>query len=113
MYVSEKAMLALFIELLENYPVEFPTAFGDPLRDALLYISGEVDDKFFILRRDAIWNYLESGGMFRDMQNQKALAARIALSMFPDADPRDRAEDIDWMMWFFECYGHPKTGSGS
>jgi hypothetical protein len=110
MSISEKTMLVFFIELLKVYPVDFPLSFGDPLGDAIRYISGQTDNKFFEFKRDLVWNYIESGGMLTDTHSEKALTARIALSMMPKNDTNDRAGDVYWMMLFLERYGHPREG---
>lgn len=92
------------LQVVEMLGIKFDSAPEDPLPIVQGLLAGSVSEA----ERDAAmtkwWRYLDNNGLLRNLQDNNALQARLALCLLVPVQPRP--EDFgEQLSWFLEVLG--------
>lgn len=93
--------LGFLIKIIEALGMRFSSSGPDPLSIAKRYMSGVLSEDEYRATANVWWGYLDGNDATRDLQNEDALKARIAICLL--SVTMDDVEELgEHLSWFFE-----------
>ncbi|WP_334188075.1 hypothetical protein [Noviherbaspirillum sp.] len=96
--------LGFLVQVLTVLKINFHGRINDPLKLTKDYLERRLSDEERNAASAAWWSYLDSQGAIRDLQNQDALMARLAICLLSVRE-KDVPELGENLSWFFEVLG--------
>lgn len=93
--------LGFLIKVIEVLGLSFSSSGPDPIETAKNFIDGLISEEDYRASANIWWEYLDSNNATRDLQNNDALMARVAICLL--SVTKDDVEELgEHLSWFFE-----------
>jgi len=93
--------LGFLIKIVEYFGFRFSSDGPDPISISKAYIAGTVSEQDYRECANVWWAYLDGSGAIRNLTDEDALLARIAICLL--SVTKEDAEELgEHLSWFFE-----------